>query len=165
MKDNLLNISGIESLFGDSYRPLDNQTESEIQEQIQKEGYIKLEDDGKTSYFIKPNSPLNAKLLTSVATGYNLWSNVLPFENEFIAEQIDSILDISGKDKNTSASLDLTYKVMSNMKDFIYSYSNIGIFNNMEKERLSLFKDSKSENTKSLANYLNTLRRENSEIF
>jgi len=157
-----LNIEGIEGLFGK--QQLVNNNEEDLQNDLLNEGYIKVETQDTYSVFVKPTSPLNSKLISSISSGYNLWRNVLPFENEFIDEQINSIIDITGKNADTKNGLELKYKVISEMKDFIYSYSNLGIFDkSVNEERNSLFID--TDTNQSLASYLNALKKSNHKLF
>lgn len=162
MTTNNLNIQGIEGLFGE--QEVVGITEIELQQDLVNQGYIMVETQDTYSVYIKPTSPLNSKLISSIGSGYNLWRNILPFENEFIDEQITGILDASGKDPETKNGLELKYKVVSEMKDFIYSYSNLGIFDGpVNQERNMLFFD--TDSNQSLASYLNTLKKEGSKLF
>ena len=170
MKDEDINIQGITKLFGDRVeipaKQVDNR-ESDLLEQ----GYIKVNQDESSAVFIRPNSPLSNKLVNSISAGYNLWSNVLPFENEFIDNQINEILTIAGKENGTKSTTELKYKIISDMKDYIYSYSNLGIFDNdINTERKRLFTDSdtnelKKNKNESLASYLNKLKKNKNDLF
>jgi len=162
MTSNNLNIEGIEGLFG-KQEVISNDDEN-AQIELINEGYIKVETQDVYSVFVKPTSPLNGKLISSIASGYNLWKNVLPFEDEFIDEQITNIIDITGKTPDTKNGLELKYKIVSEMKDFIYSYSNLGIFDKgTDEERKSLFID--TDTNESLASYLNNLKKSGHKLF
>lgn len=169
-KDNLiynmnsenLNIHGIERLFGEK-RVISSDEVEELEPGLLEAGYIKVQE-GEIYTYMRPTTPLNAKLISAIGTGYNLWNNVLPFEDEFINEQILDILNISGKEDGTKAGIELKYKIISDMKDFIYSYNNLGIFDNdITTERSRLFID--SENNESLASYLNRLKKNKNVLF
>lgn len=162
MNANNLNILGIEDLFGKQEVILNEETEA--QERLLNEGYIKVENQDSYTVLVKPNSPLSSKLISSISSGYNLWSNIIPFENEFIDEQIRDIIEITGKNPDTKNGLELKYKVVSDMKDFIYSYSNLGIFDtNVVDERKNLFID--TDTNQSLASYLNILKKSGHNLF
>ena len=157
-----LNIDGIEKLFGDKITVETEDTER--QNELLNNGYIKVQQFDNTITYVKPTTPLNAKLISTIASGYNLWQNVLPFENQFIDQQIQNILGITGKEDGTKAGTELKYKIISEMKDFIYSYSNLGIFdNNVENEREKLFID--NDTNESLASYLNKLKKNKNKLF
>lgn len=162
MNSENLNIDGIEGLFGEQQQL--NNDEVEAQERLMNEGFIKVEVQDTYTVFVKPTSSLNAKLISSIASGYNLWKNIIPFENEFINEQITDIISITGKNPDTKNGLELKYKVVSEMKDFIYSYSNLGIFDsNVNDERKTLFID--TDTNQSLASYLNSLKKSGHRLF
>ena len=157
-----LNIDGIEGLFG--VKELVNNDEEEYQQELVNDGYIKVETQDTYSVFMKPTSPLNGKLISAISSGYNLWRNILPFENEFIDEQIVDIINITGKNPDTKNGLELKYKVVSDMKDFIYSYSNLGIYDGeVNQERSKLFFD--TDSNQSLASYLNNLKKSGNKLF
>lgn len=159
MTEDNLEIRNIENSFFGERLLLEDATEEEQQRALE-EGYIHV--DGEM--YMKPTTPLNAKLISSIASGYNLWKNVFPFESKYISEQINDILNIAGKDETTASGLELKYKVVSNMKDYIYSYNNIGIFDNdVNTERKRLFFD--NLNNESLASYLNKLKKSNHPLF
>lgn len=163
MEDTDLNIDGVSKLFGDKLF-LSNEQVEEREAQLLEDGYIRVEQNSSVTTYIKPTSPLSAKLVNAIGTGYNLWNNVLPFEDEFIDNQINEVLRIAGKENGTKATTELKYKIISDMKDYIYSYSNLGIFDNsVEDERQRLFID--NDTNESLASYLNRLKKEKNDLF
>lgn len=158
MNDVDMNILGISKMFGDKITI----SNPDAIAQAEQDGYVKI--DQNDDVYIKPTSPLSAKIINGISSGYNLWSNVIPFENQFIDNQIDEILTIAGKESGTRTATELKYKVVSDMKDFIYSYSNLGIFDtSVEEERKRLFFD--NDNNESLASYLNKLKKNKNELF
>ena len=115
---------------------------------------------------MKPNSPNSAKLLTSLSTAYYLWSNIFPYENRYIAEQINDVLRSTKKEgKYSQKAMDIRYSIKNAIQDYMYSNTAMKLFEgvkniNSERRRLMLdeFDDSGKRVNQSLANYLNTLK-------
>lgn len=163
MNDEDLNIDGVSRLFGNRIW-LNNEQIENREQALLNDGYIRVEQNSSVTAYIKPTSPLSAKLVNAISTGYNLWNNVLPFEDEFIDNQINEVLRIAGKENGTKATTELKYKIISDMKDYIYSYSNLGIFDGtVDAERARLFMD--NDNNESLASYLNKLKKAKNDLF
>lgn len=157
-------IDGVDKLFGD-YKFLSESTQEE-RDKLIADGYIPVEDESTESmYFIKPNSPNSRKIINSISTGYNLLRNVFPYQSLHIGDQIDEILIAAYLfDVNTKYSTEVKYKIIAAMKDYLYSYSHIDIYDkDIETERNSLFFD--GDTTKSLASFLNKLKKEKHPLF
>lgn len=165
-----LKIRGVEQLFGESYEGdlYDNPEDMQKVRKLEAEGYIVFGLDSKTGKILlrKPNSANSSKLLYSISTGYRLWSNVFPYENKYFSEQLDDVLESSGKtDMYTASAMDVRFDVKNSMQEFIYSIRSLRIFEgveNINEERRRLFMDEyddKDNRTKdSLATYLNSLK-------
>lgn len=115
-------------------------------------GYIRVQlNDSNTTYMVKPNNHYAHKIVNSITTGYELWNSIFPYDHKNIAGIIDNILD-SSKRLSSKEALELKYKAISELKDYIYSNSQELFENNFENIRKDLFFDT-SEN-ESLASYL-----------
>ena len=171
MNSRNLMISNVESLFGDALPNnevvYNNDNYKDEIAQYLNDGYIKVgeKEDGEV-ILLKPNSPNNAKLLTSLSTAYYLWGNIFPYENRYIAEQIDDVLRSSKKEGNYSQkAMDIRYTVKSAIQDYMYSNTSMSMFDDVENinsERRRLMMDeydaSGNRTHQSLASYLNTLK-------
>ena len=155
-------ITNAESLFGKRESSMTDEKDQELL----NEGYtlVYRDDENNISYFMKPTTAQNAKLINSLSLGYNLWSKVFPFENKFIKEQINTILNIMGVEKGTSKELETKYKILSAIKDFAYSYNNGALYDvDAETDRKKLTIDTKDNI--SLASYLNELKNQKHPLF
>lgn len=155
------NIENVDKLFGE--RELAN-SQVEV-DNLKEQGFTEVyRDENGVAYMMRPTTAQNAKIINSLSLGYNLWSKVFPFEDKFITEQINTVLDVMGIEKGTSKELEVKYKVVSAIKDFVYAFNNRKLFDKpVEQERVSLTVDS-ATNT-SLATYLNTLKKQGHPLF
>lgn len=160
MSDNIKNIS---SMFGimETVAPDDVQRRMELERQ----GYIMLETKPESITMVKPTTAQNHKLINSTALAYNLWGNVFPFEGTPIEYQINQILNISGKRVGTQKAMDISYKALAAMQDFIYSWSGLGnLFEKpIQEEREDLF--IRTNTNEPLAMYLDRLKRNGHPLF
>ncbi len=156
-------IDNVSSLIGDVYIEEFEKSVKEIDETNSREltdEYIKIEE----GIYVKPTTPLGAKLVNSISIGYNLWNNFMPYESKHIRLQINSILTQLGVDGSTKRGLELKYKIISEMKDYLYSYQNVGIYDmSINDERNKLFID--TDTNTSLATFLMKLKKEGNELF
>lgn len=157
------NIKGITSMFGivEDVAPDDTARRMELE----REGYILLEAKEYNITMVKPTTAQNHKLINSTALAYNLWGNVFPFEGTPIETQINEILSISGKRVGSQKAMDISYKALAAMQDFIYSWSGLGqLFDkDIQAEREALF--IRTTTNEPLAMYLDRLKRNGHPIF
>ena len=103
--------------------------------------------------YVVPSTFYAHKIVNTTTLGYNLWKSIFPYENPVIRNQIDSVLAVSGR---ASTRTEITYDVISHMKDYAYT-NNAELFHNgIENERARLFFD--NENNESLASYITRLK-------
>lgn len=124
-----------------------------------EEGYVFIADVGNNkNLMVKPNNHYSHKIMNSVSLGYNMWNSIFPYDNPVIKEQIDNILHSMSIEENTKAGMDLKYKIISSMKDYVYS-NNRGLFNNVFTIQNELFFN--TEVNESLGSYLKRLENSN----
>jgi len=126
----------------------------EVRKDKEAKGYIfvKVSDAGSL-VMIKPSNHYSHKIVNSIADGYNLWSSMFPYESRFINEQIGEITAISSV-INDNEKKELKYKVISELKDYIYSNSPTLFNNNVLGKSNELFFDNNETGNTSLASYL-----------
>lgn len=112
------------------------------------------QSDGTFNHvYVVPSTFYAHKIVNTTTLGYNLWKSIFPYENPVIRNQIDSVLAVSGR---ASTRTEITYDVISHMKDYAYT-NNAELFHNgIENERARLFFD--NENNESLASYITRLK-------
>lgn len=157
------NIKNINTMFGEIENVAPDDTERRME--LEKEGYVMLETKPYNITMVKPTTAQNHKLINSTALAYNLWGNVFPFEGTPIETQINEILVISGKKLGSQKAMDMSYKALAAMQDFIYSWSGLGqLFDkDIQAEREALF--IRSTTNEPLAMYLDRLKRDGHPIF
>ncbi len=169
MNQDNLNISNVETLFGDAPNiPLiNNGTEESInrEKELLNQGYIKIGENEETGevFIRKPNSPNSAKLLNSISMGYYLWGNIFPFENKYFAQQINDILEATNKqDKYDNNTMEMRYEILVAIRDYMYSSNKFDIYGDniqdINEERRRLLMD--TDDNESLAGYLLRLKKE-----
>lgn len=108
-------------------------------------------------FFIRPTTTEGTVLVQSVSSGEDIMDISFPYKEGFITSYIDTIIEQKGKDLGKKAKMDLQYKVVNSIKDYIYSANNTGLFNgDVNNERSRLFFD--TEENESLASYLKKLK-------
>lgn len=144
-----IDITKSANMIGDLKVTDDNQ----IAKNLESEGYIKVKTDSTgLNYLIKPTNHYSWKIVNSITNGYNLWSSLFPYESKFIEEQINTIIENSNV--NRADIKELNYKVISELKDYIYS-NNKTLFNGKPNEvAQQLFFDNNENKNQSLASYL-----------
>lgn len=166
MRSEELNISNVESLFGDAPDlPLyNNGSEESIEreKELLEQGYIKIGEDKYTGevFIRKPNSPNSAKLLNSISMGYYLWGNIFPYENKYFAQQVNDILG-NRQDRYDNRTMDMRYDILVAIREYMYSSNKFDIYGDIvdiNEERRRLLMD--EEGKESLAGYLVRLKRE-----
>ena len=130
-------------------------------EDLENEGYIlinskELQYENKI-LFIKPENHYAHKIVNSIVTGYNMFNTLFPYDHKHINEQISNIISISGLKDSSKQGLELKYKIISSLKDYIYSNNKTLFDNNLEQVTNELFFDNNNTNNASLASYLLSL--------
>ena len=159
LNEDTLKIEGVDALFGERVVIKADEDEKELLEK----GFIFVYKDAEQAYYMRPTTAQNAKIINTLSIGYNLWKNVFPFEDQFIVEQISTITGIAGVNEGTSKEMELKYKILSSMKDFIYAFKNGRLFNNVVEDRKKLVIDSATN--MSLARKLNELKKRGNVLF
>ena len=144
-----IDITESNMMIGDIKRTRD----FEQVKKLESEGYIKVKTHPEGIHFlIKPTNHYSWKIVNSITNGYNLWSSLFPYESKFTEEQIDNIIENSNV--NRADIKELKYKVISELKDYIYS-NNKTLFNgNPSLVAQQLFFDNNENKNQSLASYL-----------
>lgn len=142
-----IDITNSNKMIGDYVTIRDKE---EVKE-LEKEGYIYLKEDKGFTYLIKPLNHYSHKIVNSIATSYNLWQSIFPYENKIIAEQIKTIMNnVPGLDKTQTK--ELKYKIINELKDYILSDNRTLFGRNSSVVAKDLFFD--NENNTSLSKYL-----------
>lgn len=71
--------------------------------------------------YIKPNGFYAHKIINSIAEGYNLWKNIFPYDDDKMIRMIYGVLDNSNVDPSTKKGLELKYKILESIQDYVYS--------------------------------------------
>lgn len=117
-------------------------------------GYIKVTDDVR----IKPNNHYAHKIVNSITTGYYMYKNIFPFDNEIISDINNEVMQSTGLKPGTKRAIEMSYEVMAQMKDYAYSTNKTLFPNGVGAERSRLFFDNNNTGNKSLATYLLELK-------
>ena len=156
------NITNQKLMFGDSTFIYNNGTDSfnRTSEDLIKEGYIQIKTDenGKTLY-IKPSNHYAHKIVNAITLGYNMYNNFFPYDHKYIKEQIDEILNATNIKEDTKQALELKYKIISSLKDYVYSNNRTLFENNINKSVNELMFDNNENNNQSLTSYLMSLQQ------
>lgn len=113
-----------------------------------KEGYTQI---GK--YYWKPNTTEGVTFVNSVSMADRLMQEFFPYKNEVISNAIGLIL---GDKKDTDNSK--KYDIMTNLRDYIYTYQ-LGLFSgDINSERKRLFFDTKDN--QSLASFISKIKND-----
>lgn len=125
-------------------------------QQYESMGYIKVQlSNSNTAHMVSPQNHYAHKIINSITTGYELWNSIFPYDHTFVNQIINDIQN-SAKRLTNDESLDLKYRVISELKDYIYSNSLDLFEGNVEKYRKDLFFDYNNDGVEneSLATYL-----------
>lgn len=112
------------------------------------------------SVFIKPTNHYSHKIVNSISLGYNTYNSLFPYNNTNISEAIDSILENMNISKNSEKYEKEKYKVISGLKDYIYTNNSELFDGDIESSREQLFFDDKETGNVSLASYLKDLEKD-----
>lgn len=121
-----------------------------------KDGYIDIGYREGNTLLVKPTSHFGHKIVNSIESGYNMFNSLFPFDHETIKNQIDTIVYTSGVNLGTKAEKELKYKIMSEMKDYMYSNNRTLFGANIDNVVNDIFFD--SEGHDSLASYMMKMR-------
>jgi len=168
IKDNLINladkkgISNVTGLIGDYQYLNSNDSDFQVKDRkLRGQEYIYIDTVDGQAVYIKPATFFGHKIVNTIATGYNLWKNLLPYESPAIQQQIDDIFKDLNISKDSKAGDEYRTKyVMQAMKDYMFLKASTLFMEDgetIESNRKKLFMDS-SDNT-SLAALLNELRK------
>lgn len=120
-------------------------------------GYIRVQlNNSSVAYMIKPENHYAHKIVNSITTGYELWNSIFPYDSTHVEEVINDIID-SGRRMSPSEATELKYKVISELKDYVYSNSVDLFEGNSDIVSKQLFFDYNNEDgtrNESLASYL-----------
>ncbi|HPQ78885.1 MAG TPA: hypothetical protein PLG47_00310, partial [Candidatus Dojkabacteria bacterium] len=155
-------ISNVSSMVGD-FQSLKTQSSTfkEDSKRLEDNGYtyIDTKPDG-TAVYIKPETFFGHKIVNTIATGYNLWKNIMPYESPFIEQQINDIFSEVKINPDTKAGGEYKVKIIQAMKDYMFLYNQQLFKENgesVESNRKKLFMD--TEDNISLPALLNELKR------
>ena len=146
-------MSNQDKLFGDHIY----ETNPELQEKIVGEGYIRIKNND--NHFVKPNTHYAHKIINSISNGYNLYNSLFPYDHKYVNQQIAGVFASSNINPNTKAGLELKYKIISNLKDYVYSNNKTLFDGNFDASVNEIFFDNNATNSQSLASYLIDLQR------
>ncbi|MGL6064734.1 MAG: hypothetical protein ACRC0V_11640, partial [Fusobacteriaceae bacterium] len=149
-ENKIKNVTNEKALFGD-FKNISS-TDEFLGESLIDEGYIKISenDTNDTILFIKPNNHYAHKIINSIASGYNMYNSLFPYDKGLLSSIISDIEESAIPSKD----LETKYKIMSSLKDFIYSASREIFDNNRDKIVDSLFFDNNKTGSVSFASYL-----------
>ncbi len=157
-----VNLAGVPSknnlfthMFGDKETTYSEGKVNELLDQ----GYVMIAKDKKGLYtMVKPTNHYSHKIMNSISQGYNLWNTLFPYDSQFIEEQIYGILDDLGIDPETKLGVDTMYDVVSNMKDYMFSFNKELFPNGVVEAQKELFFNSNHGNNEALGSYLSRLK-------
>ena len=120
---------------------------------INSNSYKRLKN-GETVW-IKPTNHYSHKIVNSIALGYTTYNSLFPYNHQNISNAINEIMkNLSIKNENTEQGKKQKYKIVSDLKDYIYTNNTTLFEGNVNKARKDLFFDDKSKGEESLATYL-----------
>lgn len=132
---------------------------------LDSELYDRLED-GETIW-IRPENHYSHKLVNAIALGYNTYNSLFPYNHQNIGSAIESIMRNLSVSENSEQGKKQKYKIVSDLKDYIYTNNSTLFEGNIEQSRRDLFFDNKALGKESLATYLLKLSetREFADLF
>lgn len=141
-------FANIRDLVGDFI----NEWEFEYSPPSNRNEYTKI-----GNYYIRPTTTEGTVLVHSLSTAEDVMDTMFPYKQPYIKDTINAIVENKGKDLGKKQKMDLQYKVISAMRDYLYSVDNLGFFSgDINAERFRLFFD--KDGNKSLASYLKELK-------
>lgn len=148
-------IAGLQDLVGEFVEKDIMETEPEL---YNIEDFTLIGD-----FYIKPTTTEGTVLVQSLSSSQDIMELNFPYQQEFIKGTIDNIIDNKDRELTPKQKMDLQYKVISNIRDYIYATENLGLFSNdINSERNRLFFD--TEGNDSLATFLKRLSDDRNEV-
>ena len=161
MESGISNVTKLIGQFENIETGADNfeSTEKDLIEQ----GYVYIDTDRDgMAHYIKPKNFFSHKIVNTISTGYNLWKNLLPYDSQYIEQQINDIFKELKINPNTNRGREYKMNIIQAMKDYLFVNSKSLFSENGEtlySNRKRLFID--TENNMSLPALLNEMRKEN----
>lgn len=120
-----------------------------------------------STVWIKPNNHYSYKLVNAIALGYNTYNSLFPYNHQNIGTAIESIMKNLNISENSEQGKKQKYKIVSDLKDYIYTNNSTLFEGNIDQARRDLFFDNKAIGKESLATYLLKLseNREFADLF
>lgn len=153
------NFTNIQDLVGEFEILATDASETYIKESEAK-GFVRFDN-----LLIKPTTPEGIMLVSSLKTSEAFFDRIYPYKTDIISGYINRILTLSGKKNLKEAALNnLRYTIMQELKEFIYSSKDSGLFDNtsVKEERERLFFD--KEGNESLASFIFRLQKEKNKF-
>ena len=153
------NFTNIQDLVGEFKILATDASETYIKESEAK-GFVRFDN-----LLIRPTTPEGIMLVSSLKTSEAFFDRIYPYKTDIISGYINRILTLSGKKNLKEATLNnLRYTIMQELKEFIYSSKDSGLFDNtsVKEERERLFFD--KEGNESLASFIFRLQKEKNKF-
>lgn len=153
------NFTNIQDLVGEFKILATDASETYIKESEAK-GFVRFDN-----LLIRPTTPEGIMLVSSLKTSEAFFDRIYPYKTDIISGYINRILTLSGKKNLKEAALNnLRYTIMQELKEFIYSSKDSGLFDNtsVKEERERLFFD--KEGNESLASFIFRLQKEKNKF-
>lgn len=153
------NFTNIQDLVGEFEILATDTSETYIKESEAK-GFVRFDN-----LLIRPTTPEGIMLVSSLKTSEAFFDRIYPYKTDIISGYINRILTLSGKKNLKEAALNnLRYTIMQELKEFIYSSKDSGLFDNtsVKEERERLFFD--KEGNESLASFIFRLQKEKNKF-
>ena len=148
-------FENIRGLIGD-FKKIDYETSKERIKELEDEGYVRF----GYYFFVRPTTPEGTMLVSSLKTSESVFEQLYPYNRATINGIIAKITRIAGKKNVKGEALnDLRYTIMQELKEFLYSSKNSGLFEDatVREERERLFFD--RAGNESLASFINRLQK------
>lgn len=111
-------------------------------------------------WYVKPTTTEGTVLIHSLSTAEDIMDNMFPYKQSYIKNTINKIVENKGKELGKKQKIDLQYKIIDSMRDYLYAVESLGFFSgNIDSERFRLFFD--KDDNKSLAKYLKDMKDSN----
>lgn len=151
-------ISNAQRLIG-QYRTVSflEEGHEETIKNLVSEGYIRVRNYETLTVLIKPENHYAHKIVNSITAGYNLYNSLFPFDSSEIESQIKGILNTSER-KSPRETQEYKYRILSGLKDYVFSNSR-DIFNNDIDSHIERLFFDRGKEKESLASYLSKLQR------
>jgi len=116
-----------------------------------------------TKYAVRPTTTEGTVLVNGLVAAVKILDKHFPYKSMLIRSSLEVVKANKLRDLSDSASLDLSYKVISNIRDFFYSDEKLNMFDgDVNTERQRLFFDTKEN--ESLATFMKKLQSSKNPI-